>query len=122
MGALLVSLLLRVFSFCGGVVGFVGLYHGELWLLKLGTVIACLFCLWPVGVNACGLKGWTVILGSIAAKLVNWFLPNPVKGLGWIIINGLFTLMAALTISEIAQRIFDEFRDWLHSKRKQSKT
>ena len=98
---LLLSLLLRVFSFCGGIVGFVGLYHGELGMLKVGTVIACLFCLRPVGFNAAGVKSWTVILGSIAGLVANRFLPNPIEGLGWIIINGLFTLMAALTMLEI---------------------
>lgn len=98
---LLLSLLLRVFSFCGGIAGFVGLYHGALWMLKVGTVIACLFCLRPVGVKAAGVKSWTVVLGSIAGLVANRFLPNPIEGLGWIIINGLFTLMAALTMLEI---------------------
>ena len=114
------SLLLRIFSLCGGVAAFVGAYHGNLWMLKIGTVLAGLFCMWEMGSDAVGAKLKIIAGGSIVGMLINRFLKTPLEGLGWMIVDAVFILHVIGSISSIIMDLQCEFAFW-QDKRKQSK-
>ena len=108
------TLILTLFSFIGGVVGLISAYQNNMLILKISTVISCLFCLRHVDfictrANRFSRKLFTIILGNIIAKAINHFCTAPITNLNWIIINGLFTIMSALTILDIIRDMRDSY-------------
>ena len=118
---LLFSLLLRVLSICAGVAGFIGLCYGNLWLLKAGTVIAGMFCMWQMGPYAIGAKLKIIGIGSLISIVINLLLKSPVTGLGWMLIDAAFIFNAVLSVPVVFTDLQCAIEHW-NNERKQSKT
>lgn len=93
----------------------VGVYHGNLDLLKAGTVIAGLFCLRHIDfvmtlTDRIGRKIVMIGLSFLGAKLISSVFGLTTPGLVWIVADVLFTWTALRTVLGIVQDIVESRR------------